>query len=296
MQYTTSRRSFLRNTALATAGAVAFKPASLLFDGPVPAHIGVQLYSVRTDIAKDPIATTQAIAKAGYREVEGYGMDVDKIFGMSFSEYGKVLKDNGLKMPSSHCGVNLKHYNETTKEITDDMKKIVDGAAKLGMKYVTCPFMNFNERPEIAKLVKVFQAMGEYCRKAGVRFAYHNHDFEYKDKGPDGRLITEWLLQEIDPKLMAMEMDIYWVAKANHNPLDWFRLYPGRWELCHAKDMAKTEKQETVEVGDGSIDFKNIFRQSRQAGLQYYIVELEHYVTTPLAGVDKARKGLLKTF
>ena len=113
-------------------------------------------------------------------------------------------------------------------------------------------------------------------------------------KGPDGRLMNEWLLQEIDPKVMSMEMDIYWVCFAGYNPRDWFRHYPGRWELCHAKDMAKTEKRETVEVGDGSIDFASIFKQGKLAGLQYHIVELEHYKTTPMEGVERARENFLK--
>ena len=154
--------------------------------------------------------------------------------------------------------------------------------------------MEDSERSQVDKLVKVLAAVGEYVNKAGMRFAYHNHDFEYKLKGPDGRLVVEWLLHEVDPKLMAMEMDIYWVCFAGHNPLDWFRLYPGRWELCHAKDMAKSEKRQTIEVGDGSIDFNTIFKQSAQAGLKYYIVELENYQTTPMAGVQKAREGFLK--
>jgi sugar phosphate isomerase/epimerase len=113
-------------------------------------------------------------------------------------------------------------------------------------------------------------------------------------KGPDGRLLNEWILHEIDPRDLAMEMDIYWVAKAKHNPLDWFRLYPGRWELCHAKDMDNTADRKSIEVGEGVIDFKGIFRQSAQAGLKHFVVELEDYRTTPLQGVELARKGLLK--
>ena len=118
--------------------------------------------------------------------------------------------------------------------------------------------------------------------------------FHAGQRGPDGRLLIEWLLHETDPKLVAMEMDMYWVAFAKNNPIDWFKLYPGRWELCHVKDMAATEKRETIEVGDGTIDFSSIFKLSATAGLKYYIIELENYRTTSMEGVKKARAGFLK--
>jgi len=143
-------------------------------------------------------------------------------------------------------------------------------------------------------LVKVYQAAANYAKKAGVRLAYHNHDFEFTQRGPDNRLLIEWLLQEIDSSLIDFELDIYWVAFSNYTPLDWFRLYPGRWKLCHVKDLANTTERETVEVGDGLIDFNAIFKQRDEAGFQHFIIELEHYKTTPLQGVKRAREGFLK--
>lgn len=263
---------------------------------PVPQHIGVQLWSVREDMKKDPAGTLAAVAKMGYREVEPFGYDAGSLFGVSYPDFSKMLKDNGLTMPSTHSSVTLKNYDETKKDITDATKKWVDAAGGLGVKYLINPYMADTERPDIAKLVKVYEAMGRYCKKAGLKFAYHNHNFEYEQRGPDGRLLVEWLLHEVDPTLMCMQMDIYWVHHAKNNPLDWFRLYPGRWELCHAKDQADTDKGESIEVGDGVIDFKTIFQHSQEAGLQHYVVELENYVTTPIQGIDKARKGLLTMF
>lgn len=295
MQSHFSRRKFLKTSALATAG-MAISAQSRLNLSPVPAHIGVQLWSVREDMKTDPAGTLAAIAKMGYREVEPFGYDAGTLFGLSYKDFSKLLKDNGLVMNSTHSAVNLKSYNETTKDINDATKKWVDAAAGLGLKYLINPYIPEPERPEIAKLVKIYTAMGKYCKKAGIRFGYHNHNFEFEYRAPDNRLLIEWLLREVDPALMAMEMDIYWVHHAKNNPLDWFRLFPGRWELCHAKDQAKTEKGESIEVGDGEIDFKNIFQHSKEAGLQYYIIELENYVTTPIQGVDKARKGLLTMF
>ncbi len=290
----TPRREFLKSAALAFAGTSILPGTFLDLAQPVR-HLGVQLYSVRDSMAKDPIGTLKAIAEMGYKEVEAFGYSDGKMFGMSISEYLKVLKGNGLSMPSSHCNFSLSDYDEGKKSLSDRAKRAIDDAVVMGQKYIIYPWVEQNERTEVERIVKLAAAGAAYAQAAGIRFGYHNHDFEYIQRGPDGRLLIEWLLHEIDPKILAMEMDIYWVCYAHHNPLDWFRLYPGRWELCHAKDLAATEKRETIEFGDGTIDFPGIFRQSQLAGLQHYIIELEHYRSTPMDGVKRARENFMKT-
>lgn len=287
-----SRRNFLKTTSIAVAGATLIPrlpkaPANVQ-------HLGIQLWSVREDMKKDPAGTVQALAKMGYREVEGFGYSEGKMFGMTYSDFVSLLKDNGITMPSSHVMFDSKAYDMGSRSLTDAAKKSIDDAVSGGQKYIVCPYMADPDRLIIDKMVPVYQAAGEYAQKAGIRFGYHNHNFEYEMKGPDGRLIIEWLLHEIDPKVMTMEMDIYWVKFAKNNPLDWFKLYPGRWELCHAKDMSADEKHESIEVGDGIIDFNEIFRQSKLAGLKYYIIELENYVTTPIQGAERAIQGFKK--
>ena len=289
-----SRRRFLKHTSIAAFGAAVWPDLANPGKWSGTRHVGLQLYSLREDMAENPVATIEAVAKMGYKEVEAYGFDAGKLFGMAYPEFGKVLRDNGLAMPSTHFGVSMKQYDASRDELIDEVKRAIDAAPALGVQYVIAPWIGEAERNNIEKTVKVLQAYARYCKQAGVRYAYHNHDGEFTQRGPDGRLLMEWLLHETDPALMCMEMDLYWVHYAGYNPLDWFKLYPGRWELCHAKDMAKTEKRETIEVGDGSIDFAAIFKNSKQAGLIHYIVELEHYVTTPIQGVDKARKNLVK--
>lgn len=290
----TPRRDFLKTATLAFAGN-AILPSTFLGLAQPVRHLGVQLYSVRDSMAKDPVGTLKAIAEMGYREVEAFGYKDGKMFGMPITEYLKVLKGNGLGMPSSHCNFSLSDYDEGTKGLSDRAKRAIDDAVVMGQKYIIYPWVEKNERTEVEKIVKLAAAGAAYAQTAGIRFGYHNHDFEYIQRGPDGRLLIEWLLHEIDPKILAMEMDIYWVCYAGHNPLDWFRLYPGRWELCHAKDLAATEKRETIEFGDGTIDFPGIFRQSKLAGLQHYIIELEHYRSTPMDGVKRARENFVKT-
>lgn len=287
-----SRRNFLKTSTIAAAGA-AFMPRIPL-DIPTVQHLGIQLWSVREDMKKDTAGTLKALAKMGYKEVEGFGYSDGKMFGISFKEFVNMLRDNGLTMPSSHVMFDSKAYDAGTKSLTDAAKKSIDDAASAAQQYIVCPYMADPDRLIIDKMIPVYQAAAEYAQKAGVRFGYHNHDFEFDKKGPDGRLIIEWLLHEIDPKLMTFEMDIYWVKFAKYNPLDWFKIYPGRWELCHAKDMAATDKRESIEVGDGVIDFNEIFRQSKIAGLKYYIIELENYVTTPIQGAERSIQGFNK--
>ncbi|MCC6413096.1 MAG: sugar phosphate isomerase/epimerase [Saprospiraceae bacterium] len=295
MQHRFSRRRFLQISAVAAAAGAMSTPLFCAIDPDKRVKDpGLQLWSVREEMTKDAKTTIGALAKMGYRSVEGFGYKNGKMFGMPITDFSKLLKDNGFTMPSSHTMFALDSYDATKKSLTDDAKRSIDDAAAIGQKYVICPWMNENERSRITELMPVYTAAAEYCKTAGVQFGYHNHDFEFTKKGPDGRLLIEWLLQDIDPKLVTFEMDIYWVSFAKFKPTDWFERFPGRWELCHVKDMAKTAKQETVEVGDGSIDFPAIFKQSKKAGLKHYVIELENYLTSPMQGVERSLNNFKK--
>ncbi len=282
-----TRRKFLSTAAL--GGAVLAMDHPLLpYLTPPAIQAGLQVYSVRDAMAKDPAGVLKALHAMGYRKLEGYGLDSGKMFSMPVPDFMKLVKDNGLSMPSVHCKMKLSDYVAAGKDISDDLKKTIDLGVSQGITRIINPYMDAPDRAEIATYVKVFQAAAKYAVRAGGRAGYHNHDFEYTQHAADGRLLIEWILHETDPANFDMEMDIYWVFFAGHNPLDWFRLYPGRWKACHIKDMAKTEKRETVEVGEGSIDFKTVLNHRKEAGFQHYFVELEHYRTTSVEGVKLA--------
>lgn len=289
-----SRRTFLQNAGLALASTALPLDALQHLLPPPRRQPALQLYSIRDDMAKDAAASVQAVAQMGYKSVEGYGQQNGKMFGMSMVDFSKLLKDNGLTMPSSHFNLKLEDWDDQKKDLRDEVKIKIDLAATTGQHYLINPWMESNQRDSITKWIPLLNAAGAYVRRAGMQFGYHNHDFEFTKRGPDNRLLIEWLLHEVDPNLMAMEMDLYWVQYAGYNPPDWFALYPGRWELFHVKDMAKTEKRETIEVGDGSVDFAGIFKQSKLAGVKHYIIELEHYKTSALEGVKRARQNFLK--
>ena len=291
----THRRNFLKTTSLALAGTAIAAHKMPFLAGSFPAtHLGLQLWSVQDAMKIDAATTIISLGQMGYREVEGFGYKEGKMFNVPIADYGKMLKDNGMSTPSCHHPISLDDWDTGSKSLKDNVKKAIDEMAAIGQRYVVVPSMREEDQQRIAEMIPVFNAAGEYCHKAGMRFVYHNHAVEYEKRGADGRLLIEWLLHETDPKLVTMQMDMYWVAFAKNNPIDWFKLYPGRWELCHVKDMAATEKRETIEVGDGIIDFASIFKLSATAGLKYYIIELEHYRTTSMDGVKKARAGFLK--
>ena len=293
MNYT-DRRKFLKTSSLALAASAisSFKFPLNLKDYTV-SHLGLQLWSVRDAMAQDAKNTIASLRQMGYREVEGFGYADGKIFGMPLRDYAMLLRDNDISTPSIHHPLTTNDWDSSSKDLKDSTKRALDDLAGIGLKYIVMPWMDEDHRKRIPEMVNIFNAAGKYCKSAGVKFGYHNHDFEYTMRGPDGRLLIEWILHETDPSLVTMEMDMYWVSFAKYNPVDMFRIYPGRWELCHVKDMANTEKRETIEVGDGVIDFSTIFKSSSQAGLKYYIIELENYRTNSMDGVNKARKGFL---
>ena len=156
-----SRRHFLKNSTLALAGAALSVDQlssrdSFLFPAK---HLGLQLWSVREDMGKDAAGTVKALAGMGYREVEGFGYNEGKMFGMPIADFSKLLKDNGISMPTSHCPFTLKSYDESKKSLTDAAKKAIDDAASIGQRYIVNPWMDEKERPMIDKHPTEVQAM-----------------------------------------------------------------------------------------------------------------------------------------
>ena len=250
---------------------------------PAPA---LQLWSVRDSMGENPKATLEGLAKMGYKSVEGFGYTDGKFFGLTVDEFKTELDKNGLSMPSLHYGMSINDFADG--QLSENAKMGVDVAKKLGARYLVCPYLVEEERGKTEEIKSLLVAMADYCSANGIRFAYHNHDFEFTTKAADGRMLMEHILEAVPAEKMAIEMDVYWVSYAGENPVEWMEKYPGRFELWHVKDMAKTEKRETVEVGDGSLDFPTIFAAAKTAGLQVPIIELEQYKTNSMEGVHRA--------
>jgi sugar phosphate isomerase/epimerase len=284
-----SRREFLKTSALGVAGFSLL--SNDLWAGPkkpMPRNIGVQLWSVRDDMNKDAKGTLEKIAKMGYKQVEGFGYADGKFFGVPTEDYAKLLADNGLKMPSAHLGMTSKDY--TNGAMSDAFKKGVEDAKKVGQKYVICPWMGEDDRPKGKYMAEMFNKAGEHCKSMGVKFGYHNHDFEFKEY--DGVPMYKTLLDNTDKGLVTFEMDLYWVKFAKQNPVEWFKKYPGRFTHFHVKDHDPV-KNVSVEVGEGDINFQQIFN-NKLSGAKYFIVELEAFKRTPLEGIEISLNNLKK--
>src|ERR1700744_714113 len=281
----TTRRSFLKTSAMLSAGLLV-APKLFAYDKK---HIGLQLYTVRDHMAKDPVATLAKVAQIGYTSVEGATYTGDeKFYGMDPASFAKVLKSNGLIMPSSHyrLGEDGKDMKGT---ILNDWKKAVDDAAALGVKYMVCAWLSPAERGTLDHYKKIGENLntaGAVCKKAGIQLCYHNHDFEFIQE--DGKYPYEILLANTDKKLVKMEMDLYWMTKAKQDPIATFKKNPGRFPLLHLKDMDNTDKQMFTEVGNGIVDFKKILSHADEAGVKYVFVEQDICPGDPFDSITKS--------
>ena len=266
-----NRRNFLKTSGLLTAG-LFINPSELL---KTKRAAGIQLYTLRELIVKDPRSVINKVAMAGYKEVEMYGLSAEqRFFGLSVKDFASLLKQNNLKSPSGHY-MPEKFLFENGN--VDEVKKLCDVGQMMGHQYIVIPWMAEERRKTIdqyKRLAERINKAGEICKTANLQLAYHNHDFEFFDiKGQKGYDI---LLKETDANLVKMEMDIYWVISAGYNPVDLFKANPGRFPMLHVKDMDKINKKMNTEVGNGSIDFKKIFKVAKLAGVKHYYVEQEN--------------------
>ena len=278
-----SRRDFIRQSSLLTAGLFISKDEWF----KTQKNIGIQLYTLRNDMGKDPKGTLQKVAQLGYKEVETFGYNQGKWFGMTAPELKTVLKDNGLSSPSGHTfpgGMFLKDGWE------DNWKKAVDDSKTLGQKFIVIPWLEEASRKPIENYKKIAGGLNKAAvvsKAAGLQICYHNHDFEFVPS--DGQTGFDILMKETDASLVKLELDIYWAVKAGKNPLDLFKAYPGRFPLWHVKDMDNTDKKFFTEVGNGTIDFKTIFTKAKESGMKHFFVEQDICPGPPL---DSAAKSI----
>ena len=269
------RRTFIQTSALTAATMLA--APSVLTAAAGKKKIGIQLYTLKDVIREDPKGVLKQLASFGYKELETFGHRDGKLFGMEQAEFGKYIKDLGMEVVSGHYGVDM---------VLKNFEKTVADAKALGQKYVVVPWLpeEYRTADKMKALCLELNKAGEVCKKSGLVMGYHNHDFEFKDAG--GKLLYDIMLEELDPALVEMEMDLYWVVFAGYDPLAYFEKYPGRFTQWHVKDRDKEVPGRNTEVGKGSIDFKPIFAQAKKSGMKHFYVEQEYFSGSP---IDSAR-------
>jgi sugar phosphate isomerase/epimerase len=275
----TTRRDFFKTTGYAFA-ATTLLPSMAFCAGEIKTGLG--LYTVRDSMTKDPDGTLKSVAEMGYNWIEA-GTDSECLFyKIKPADLRKKIESYGMSFISSH--------NTLTPENTDRM---IDGLAEGGLKYVvlrSIPESWVKSIDDYKKTADFFNSTGEKCRKSGLKFCFHNHWTEFvkvEDQVP-----YNVLLQNTDPSLVTFEMDLCWTTAAGVNPVDYFKKYPGRFELFHMKDITADRKVATL--GEGTIDFKPIFSHLKEAGVKYYFVEQDVCVThTQLESARISRNFLI---
>lgn len=236
---------------------------------------GLQLYTLRDDMPKDPKAVLKQVAGFGYKQIESYEGGQGMFWGMGHKGFKQYMDELGMTIVSSHCDMNR------------DFERKAAEAAEIGMKYLVCPFLGKQKSlDDYKRYADIFNQKGEVCRKNGIRFAYHNHAYSFEKT--DGQYPQKVMMDMTNKDTVDYEMDIYWVVAAGEDVQSWLGNYKNRFRLSHIKDRAKnaTDGDASVNLGTGSIDFSKVLRSAIDNGMQYFIVEQEKYEgTTPLEAV-----------
>jgi sugar phosphate isomerase/epimerase len=239
---------------------------------------GLQLYTLRADLPKDPKAILKQVAGFGYKQVESYEGRQGMFWGLGHKGFKAYMDELGMSIVSSHCDIN-KDFEVKAAE-----------AAEIGMKYLICPFKGAQKDLDAFKrFADEFNQKGAICKKNGIRFAYHNHDYSFVNMNGDTG--QDVMMKNTDPSLVDFELDMYWVVTGGQDIVTWLKKYPNRFRLCHVKDRQKgaaaTNKDASCDLGTGSIDYASILKTARKSGMQYFIVEQEKYEgTTPIQSAE----------
>lgn len=229
---------------------------------------GIQLWTVKEALAKDPVAVLKHLSNCGYKQIESFEGAKGMFWGMKNTEFKKLMDDLGMNMVASHC------------DISKEFERKAAEAGEIGMKYLICPHKGAQKSIDNYKRFgEEFNKCGEISNKNGIRFAYHNHDYSFKAMA--GGMPQDVMMNGTDANLVDFEMDIYWVVAAGADPIAYLKKYPNRFKLCHVKDLIKTPTgHESCILGKGTIDFKNILNVGAQNGLKFHIIEQEAYTGT----------------
>jgi sugar phosphate isomerase/epimerase len=271
-----NRRTFIESSL--AAGALASLPTKTFGAAYRIEKVGVQLYTVRDAMKADFDGTLGKVAAIGYKEVEFAGY-----FNHSPKDVRASLDKLGLSAPSVHVSIDI---------VRNRLPEAIEAAKIIGHKYIVCPWIDEADRksPDGYKTyAESFNKAGETCKKAGIQFAYHNHNFEFSPAASlNGQLPYDFLLAKTDPNNVKMEMDLCWIIVGGQDPVKYFERYPGRFPLVHVKDISKLPDPAAAKAGplsmddientmtaagSGAIDWKRIFAHADEAGIKHYFFE-----------------------
>ena len=311
----TTRRKFIQQSSTIAIGSLSFSRIlqSSLFAPTRP--IGLQLYTLGNLMTTDAKGTLQKLAAIGYKELESAGSQKGNFYGYQPKEFAAMVKDMGMHWRSAHVGgapfspeqimkmaktaadsariqKMLEGFKKApkSKNLKENYQELADDAAEGGLSYLVCSSIPVNTLDEIKTAVDVFSKAGEACKKNGVQFAYHNHTTEFDTV--EGHRPFDYILSNTSKDLVKMELDLAWATKAKQDPVELFKMHPGRFPLWHVKDLSR-DKQMPAEVGTGIVDFKRIFENASKSGMKYFFVEQDQ-APQPLQNVANSYNYLKK--
>jgi len=272
----------LKKTFLFTALIMMVLSMSFCTKPEAAKNIGIQLWSVREAMKVNPDSTLMELGKMGYKFIETASYKDGKFYGMTPAEFKASVEKSGMKFLGSHASQQLPD--------SADMEKIMmwwdDAIAahkEAGVQWIVQASMGKNAYESLDNLKKYcdyFNAVGEKCNAAGIRFGYHNHSHEFELL--EGEVMYDFMLNNTDPAKVMFEIDLYWITVGGGDPLAYFEKYPGRFELYHVKDEKELGGDESM------MNFEPFFAAAEKAGMKNYVVEIERYTFDPMVSAQKS--------
>jgi len=314
----TNRKKFLQQSATFALTSLVLPRISKVesfFERKTKWPVGLQLYTLGNLMTTDPKGTLQKLMAIGYKELESAGSQKGNFYGYTPKEFAAMVKEAGMQWRSAHVGgapftieqimkmaktaedsARIQKMAEQFKNmpkmlnLKENYQQLADNAAEGGLTYLVCSSIPVSTLDEIKTAVDVFGKTGEACKKNGVQFAYHNHTTEFDEV--EGHRPFDYILANTDKELVKMELDLAWATKAKQDPVELFKLHPGRFPLWHVKDLDKNTMN-PAEVGTGVVDFKRIFDNAKESGMKYFFVEQDQ-APQPLQNVTNSFNYLKK--
>jgi sugar phosphate isomerase/epimerase len=283
-----NRRNFLYTGGLLAASSAAASAMPAILNGRKRPALGIQLYMVTHEMTKDANGTLKQLAAMGYTQLESYGSDKGIFWGMTNKEFQKLAAGYGMKLVSAHHNpMSLTEFEQMAAQ-----------AAEIGMKYLVCPWLGPQKHIDFFKhAAEDFNARGAICKKHGLRYAYHPHDYPYKLV--DGQLPINVLLTNTDKDLVDFQMDVYYTVTEGQDPYAYLKNHRGRFKLMHMRDVMKhrlpkgSEEESACDLGEGIINFPKLISAAQDSGVNYFFVEQSRYYhETPLQSAKKNAKYL----
>lgn len=313
------RRTFLRTSAAATAGASLLSTACTSRRTAISRDIGIQLYTLAMPLSHDFPGTISELARYGYKNLEFAGpyyfspqeeiRNNPLVSVMGLSGYGyhdhtpgeirMMLDDLGLVSTSAHISDNsLKH----------DIHEAIEAANIIGQKYIMSPAFHGQTPDEYKAAAELYNTFGEKCKAGGIQYGYHTHNGEFAVY--DGLSLFDILVRETDPDLVCFELDLFWAAVAGVDVVKLVKDNPDRVKLLHIKDidayldepyttfdpasgmdmLMKMMQKQTI-IGEGVIDFKSIISQVDNSGIEHLIIESD-FPPDPMTYAEQSIRNL----